>query len=772
MNKKAVAVTVGTFVCLAIASFLIACTVMFWQNRDKQQESYDKGFEAGSSGKDAVSKSLSECQIELSKARSDIVILNNKILELVKDGEEYQAKVTSLTAQKVDLETQVSNLTTIQQANESTISSLNSQINLVKEEVRVLTESGEAKDSEILQKNVQISNLQSLVEQLQTTNEQNVKIISNLNKQILDLNTQIAQISDASNDSQNKIASLNAKISELQKSVSYYENYIASLENGEQVVATFEYDGSVYNIQIVNKNTEFSVVDPTSTTYKVFNGWKNSTGQAVTFPTKITENTKFIADVTYKYDVKFVVDEVEYISQVITKNSCATLPSAPTKTGYEFLGWSTNGTDIVENIAEKPVTANTSYTAVWAKLHTVTFMYDGEVLTTQKVKNGSYPTEVTLPESTKYKVFNGWLLNNSQIDVTTYKITTETTFVASITYKYDVIFYNGSDAISTQLIEKDECAVLPSEPTKEGYEFLGWSINGTDVVENIAEKPVTANINYTAMWIKLHTVTFMVDDEVFTTCVVRDGECMKVGDVPREINDTKYKVFGGWLTLDKYAYDWYSYEVRSDMTLVASFAYYYDVKFMVDDEVYSSTLVRKGLCSFIPNNPTKENYEFNGWVVSGTTEVVDLSTYPITSHTTFVAKFTQIASWQTLENSGFTCNSSSSTVTIDVSGLLATDTFRVNISELSAEDNIDSGCSSWFYTDKGYISTSGNKASLVVNGGEMKTIDNLLTSGSYVTILFSCSEDGKLTITKSGNYAKDYEIFIDHFIVTSIEVFR
>ena len=83
--------------------------------------------------------------------------------------------------------------------------------------------------------------------------------------------------------------------------MSYYEQYIAALENGEQVVATFEFDGSVYNIQIVNKNSLLTVTPPQSTAYVIFNGWTVN-GELIDLETfRITENTKIVADVTHKY---------------------------------------------------------------------------------------------------------------------------------------------------------------------------------------------------------------------------------------------------------------------------------------------------------------------------------------------------------------------------------------------------------------------------------------------------------------------------------------
>lgn len=266
--------------------------------------------------------------------------------------------------------------------------------------------------------------MQNLVSQLQTTNNLNVDSITSLNVQIANLNNQISEMTLVSQNSTSQIASLNNKINELQKSVTYYESYIAQLENNEQVVATFEFDGSVYNIQIVNKGSKLAVTNPASTTYKIFNGWTVN-GSAIDLSTyTITTNTKIVADVTYKYDVKFMVDDSVYNSQIVVKNGYATIPTNPTKDGYEFDGWSLNGVDVISDITTRQVTQNVTYTAVFTKLHTVTFMSNGNILETKQVRNGEYVSNFD-------KNYN-WSLNEIVVDLDVHKIFADVTFIGKI----------------------------------------------------------------------------------------------------------------------------------------------------------------------------------------------------------------------------------------------------------------------------------------------------------------------------------------------------
>ena len=97
--------------------------------------------------------------------------------------------------------------------------------------------------------------------------------IIDLETEINSLNAEITKLELTIFNNDNKIGEYEDSILKLQTSVSYYENYIANLETENQVVATFEFNGSVYNVQILNKGGKAMVADPTSTEYVLFNGW-------------------------------------------------------------------------------------------------------------------------------------------------------------------------------------------------------------------------------------------------------------------------------------------------------------------------------------------------------------------------------------------------------------------------------------------------------------------------------------------------------------------
>ena len=461
------------------------------------QDSYDKGYKDANTNETNYLEQLDYYRNLVEDNELEILNLKNTVNVLETTNKNNTQTIADLEAQKQTLETDVENLQSIKTENEETIANLNLHITSLQTRVDELTADKTANQNEIVSLKNQITNLQTLNTQLQRTNELNAETITSLNNQIANLNSQISEMNTQVSNNSSVVNTLNNRIAELEKTVSYYEQYIANLENGEQVVATFEFDGSVYNIQIVNKNDYAGVVTPTSTDYVKFNYWTVNGEQVDLTTYALTTNTTFVANVSYYYDVKFMIDTEVFNSQIVEKDTFAVLPEAPTKDGYAFDGWTSNGIDIVDTTSIS-ITQNTIFTAKFTKLHNVTFIYEDSTLATQTIKNGEYAQAVEV-ENTDYKKFNGWLLNGTIVDLTSYKITADTILTASVTYSYDVTFIVDDTVYSTQIVETGKYVSVPTVPTKDGYVFDGWSINGTDIVD-LTIHSVNANIVYYALF--------------------------------------------------------------------------------------------------------------------------------------------------------------------------------------------------------------------------------------------------------------------------------
>ena len=138
--------------------------------------------------------------------------------------------------------------------------------------------------------------------------------------------------------------------------------------------------------------------------------------------------------------------------------------------------------------------------------YTVTFDADGgNAVSPQEVKKGEKATEPIAPQKDGY-VFGGWYLGND-------KWLFDSEINASITLKakwekapVTVAFNsNGGSAVSSQEIKGGEKATAPTAPSRSGYVFKGWYLNGSLFSFDTA---VTESITLEAMWNQLIKITF------------------------------------------------------------------------------------------------------------------------------------------------------------------------------------------------------------------------------------------------------------------------
>ena len=174
-----------------------------------------------------------------------------------------------------------------------------------------------------------------------------------------------------------------------------------------------------------------------------FNGWLLN-GVDYDFDTLVTENITLVADWTAtknSYTVTFVVDGQTASTETKEYGLTFAEPTAPTKEAtaeytYTFNGWLLNGE--AYNF-DTLVTENITLVADWTaskNSYTVTFVVDGQTVSTETKEYGLTFTEPTAPTkegTTEYTyTFNGWLLDGKAYDFDTV-VTGNITLVASFT---------------------------------------------------------------------------------------------------------------------------------------------------------------------------------------------------------------------------------------------------------------------------------------------------------------------------------------------------
>lgn len=155
-----------------------------------------------------------------------------------------------------------------------------------------------------------------------------------------------------------------------------------------------------------------------------------------------------------------------------------TPPTSPSRTGYDFTGWSPSYTNITAN--------KTIYAQYSIKTFTVRF-YDcmSNIHSQQTVNYGGNAIAPTNPLNEGGYIFGGWnqpssYWQNVTSNLYIYAICTMGTVEYSVTWKD----WDGSN-LKVELVVEGDNATPPSNPTRLGYTFTGWSASYTNVQSNL-----------------------------------------------------------------------------------------------------------------------------------------------------------------------------------------------------------------------------------------------------------------------------------------------
>lgn len=219
------------------------------------------------------------------------------------------------------------------------------------------------------------------------------------------------------------------------------------------------------------------------------------------------EDTPPAPSIPDKVRVTYTVDAVSYIiEETVVKNADATAGTitlstlkSTVPTGYSFGGWTRTlgGTAAVTSI---PAVAGEETATVYAILiptstttaFDITYVVPDHANVTVTIPKGTaFPVKLLeFKDFANYdievpieKVFAGWFVEGATTatvsvpasstvsDVTVYAKYTDNTKITVIFDGTESSFWLRSDVIA------------PTDPVKDGFEFLGWTINGTDLVE-------------------------------------------------------------------------------------------------------------------------------------------------------------------------------------------------------------------------------------------------------------------------------------------------
>lgn len=369
---------------------------------------------------------------------------------------------------------------------------------------------------------------------------------------------------------------------------------------------------------------------------------------------------------------------------------------APAKRGHDFLGWFDNETfnesgKLAEG-AKMPAAAQTYYAKWTPSVYDITYPgIEGSAPDVTLPTTHTYGTATEIPNLTRTGyVFNGWVVNGEGAAQTGLTLGAEDytgaiALTAAWTAERYAITYEGMDG--AQYGDKhpdwyayDTDAVI-SDPTKAGYTFLGWLVNGAGTARKdltLAKEAYLDNITLTATWKQNpYKITWNVNEgdeltgEGYTVEAFYGNPITAPGDPTR-----RGYTFGGWYTDGSNFAENTKFKTgdkmpEGDVTYYAKWtAIEYTITYNLDGGTNVSGnpaqyTVETGKITLVA--PTKTGYRFDGWYTDDTysTKVTEIAAGS-TSDVTLYAKWTinqYTITWET--NGGNDLTGSNYTTTAD-----------------------------------------------------------------------------------------------------------
>ena len=379
--------------------------------------------------------------------------------------------------------------------------------------------------------------------------------------------------------------------------------------------------------------------------------------------------------VTYKYGESSIVDKTEAGGTYSFKAFDKIGFTAPE--GYEFKQWRDASSSATYQVATNGSTGSTpAYTFAGDVTVIPEFKLDGthseivltygDISETYLVSSSSDYTlseeqlgdfgkkigmefevgdenNISLGKDAKFE-FNGFI-GNAESKITKLtgikgeaSKTVEYTLDASPIYN---VYFIVNGAITDSC--KSNVFVVPKNADKPNYDFVGWS-DGTTTYNYdpalgdkvvIEDYKFVKDVTFTAVFKeKVYDATFIIGDKT----EVRSAKYNKPVDAVPLPEGYAYYALADDETKTKVAFP---YTVTGPVTFVAIEGVP-AVTFNVTFQIEGKTDVTQKSDSLTIPDVTREGYEFQGWVVAGTSKYVDPTKYEYTADVTFVAIYKQI----------------------------------------------------------------------------------------------------------------------------------
>ena len=293
------------------------------------------------------------------------------------------------------------------------------------------------------------------------------------------------------------------------------------------------------------------------------------------------------------YTAVFDVNNYQFIIHVDDKkevvsypyNNEIALPENPTKEGYTFTGWS-------ETIPGKMPAHNVE---VFAQFSTDTFQLNIKAENETITYNYPYGSKIQtiIAPVIAGKEFDRWS-EDLPSTMPANDVTIEALYKAN---SYQLIVITGEET-EIKYYQFGEEVEKPSEPTKEGYTFVGWDAEYPTVMPN-------KNVVVTAQWkANVYDFVVIVGEDTTTTAYTYSETIEKPATPEKEGH-----IFVDWNKEIPYTMP------AEDITIEAKFVVAEFTLTTIVENVKTEVIYNFGQEINAPKKPTREGYTFKGWSI-------------------------------------------------------------------------------------------------------------------------------------------------------------
>jgi len=411
------------------------------------------------------------------------------------------------------------------------------------------------------------------------------------------------------------------------------------------------YDANGGNVTPENKtviyDSEYGELAIPERTGYTFEGWYLENDKVIgTTQVQTADNHTLIANWTANtYKIILDKNSGEGQDQIVQTayDKTTILPlNIYTKSGYTFIGWSTEQNNTVEYFEQSDVTnistgSDVTLYAVWQiNTYNITYNLNNGIAT--NVGTYTVEEEITLNDATKTGyTFTGWtgdkVVNGVILKGTTGDLEITANFTAN---SYKIILKSNNGSEQTQVVQTayDKTTILPANIfTKAGYSFAGWSTTSDGIAQYDNEANVTNisegnDVELYAIW-KANTYEIKYNANggngtMSSTSATYDKEVQLSSNT---YTRTGYS-FAGWSTSKDNTVEYLNNQKVTNLVDSGTTTLYaiwnletYTITYNLDGGTIGGT--NPTTYTYESNDitlikPTREDYVFAGWSINGT----------------------------------------------------------------------------------------------------------------------------------------------------------